>query len=320
MNRNLFLLPFAACLSLLFSCNPVGDAAHEGEYIPAAPDYSEETFWYKQENDTDGDGADVFYLVSTWEADWYTDDSLPCHYADVHNPGHRERMSREISGVAGYMADGNNFYSPYYRHMTIDIWETQNEDTINSRFRLPFDDVKKSFDYYMRNFNNGRPFVLAGFSQGAKAVVELMKTMDNETAGKMVAAYVMGYKVTPSDTVSCPVIKGARACDDTGVTVCYNSVSSAEHIPAVVAKPCAMCINPVNWRTDATPAILHDTIKVSVDTDNHVLLLDGYSGSEYAPIRGFLNVGDFHSAEPWLYSDHIGANIKQRVESFRSTR
>ena len=150
MNRNLFLLPFAACLSLLFSCNPVGDAAHEGEYMPAAPDYSEETFWYKQENDADGDGADVFYLVSTWEADWYTDDSLPCHYADVHNPGHRERMSREISGVAGYMADGNNFYSPYYRHMTIDIWETRNEDTINSRFRIPFDDVKKSFDYYMR--------------------------------------------------------------------------------------------------------------------------------------------------------------------------
>ena len=36
-----------------------------------------------------------------------------------------------------------------------------------------------------------------------------------------------------------------------------------------------MCINPVNWRTDATPVQLHDTITVTVDTTAHVLVVQG---------------------------------------------
>lgn len=88
------------------------------------------------------------------------------------------------------------------------------------------------------------------------------------------------------------------------------------YIQPVVAAPCAMCINPVNWRTDATPATLHDTITVSVSPEHHVLVVKGYSGSEYQPILGFLNVGDFHSAEPWLYEECLRENIRARVEAY----
>ena len=59
-----------------------------------------------------------------------------------------------------------------------------------------------------------------------------------------------------------------------------------------------MCINPVNWKTDATPAILHDTITVTLSPEHNVLVLSGYSGSEYTPILGIINTGDFHGAEP----------------------
>lgn len=84
----------------------------------------------------------------------------------------------------------------------------------------------------------------------------------------------------------------------------------------MVAAPCAMCINPVNWRTDATPATLHDTITVSVSPQHHVLGLKGYSGSEYQPILGFLDVGDFHSCEPWLYQECLRRNMQARVEVY----
>lgn len=64
------------------------------------------------------------------------------------------------------------------------------------------------------------------------------------------------------------------------------------------------------------PATLHDTITVSVSPEHHVLVVKGYSGSEYQPILGFLNVGDFHSAEPWLYQECLRENIRARVEAY----
>ena len=304
---------------LLASCgsNDKSTSKDAATYIPDAPDYADATMWYTRRNSTADKGADVFYLVSTWETDWTTEDGRVCHYADVHNATHRANMDKEISRIAAYMGEAGDFYSPYYRHITIEGWATLNEDTINNRFRTAFSDVQAAFDTFLRGRPDpDRPFVLAGFSQGGKAVVELLKTMPADAMRRLVAAYVLGYKVTPADTLATENIRPARGATDTGVTICYNSVSDVRYIQPVVAAPCAMCINPVNWRTDATPATLHDTITVSVSPEHHVLVVKGYSGSEYQPILGFLNVGDFHSAEPWLYEECLSENIRARVEEY----
>jgi hypothetical protein len=76
----------------------------------------------------------------------------------------------------------------------------------------------------------------------------------------------------------------------------------------------------VNWCTDATPATLHDTITVTLSPEYHVLVVSGYSGSEYRPYRNFLNVGDIHSCEPWLYSECLQRNIALRTSSWRRSR
>lgn len=289
-------------------------------YIPEAPDYADQTFWYTEENDKTGLGADVFYIVSTWEKDWKTETGAVAHHADVYNKKHRDDMTKEISRIAAYMGKGNNFYAPFYRHMTIEGWATLDEELISDRFATAFADVRAAFDTFLDNRPKDRPFVLAGFSQGAKAVVELLKVMPEDVYRQLVAAYVLGYKVTPADTLASSNIKAARGSDDIGVTICYNSVSDVKYIQPVVAAPCAFCINPVNWRTDATPATLHDTITVTVAQKEKVLVLEGYSGSEYSPIMGFLNVGDFHGCEPWLYQECLEKNIKERIEVFRKLR
>lgn len=302
----------------LTSChdNDKTNTSETGQYIPQAPDYADSSMWFAKENDKDGNGADVFYIVSTWETDWTTDDGKTCHYADVYNKRHRADMNKEISRIAAYMGEGNNFYSPYYRHITIEGWATLNEDTISNRFSTAMTDVRNAFNMFLSHRKPERPFILAGFSQGGKAVVELLKGMPEEMYKYLVAAYVLGYKVTPSDTAATTNIRAAQGADDTGVTICYNSVSDIRYIQPIVAEPCAMCINPVNWRTDATPATLHDTITVTVSPEHHVLVLKGYSGSEYAPILGFLNVGDFHGCEPWLYQECLRKNIRQRIKAY----
>jgi predicted esterase len=292
------------------------DANASVSYIPEAPDYDDSIMWITADGDQHGTGADVFYVVSTWEEDWMTADSIVCHYADVWNPKHRERMAIEMNKAAGYMSPGNRFYAPFYRHTTIDAFMMESEDSALNRARMAMDDVCAAFDYFQAQRDQSRPLIIAGFSQGGMAVVELLKHMSDETYGQLAAAYVLGYKVTPEDTLQTKHIKAAQGADDTGVTICYNTVKDVKYINSIIAASC-IGINPVNWRTDATPATLHDTITVTLEPERHVLVVTGYSGSEYPAYKNFINVGDIHSCEPWLYSECIKKNMALRAKAWR---
>ena len=293
------------------------EQSNQASFIPKAPDYADPTMWTVVDDDAEGVGADVFYVVSTWEEDWNDTNGRTCHYADVWNATHREHMGDlEINKVAAYMSPGNRFFAPFYRHTTIEAWMTQNEDTIRNRTRLSMGDICVAFDHFQAQRDKSRPLIIAGFSQGGLAVVELLKHMDDETYRQLAAAYVLGYKVTNADMAQCSHIRPAEGETDTGATICYNTVKDVKYIIPVISTS-DICINPVNWRTDATPATLHDTITVTVAPSHHVLVVSGYSGSEYAAYKDFINVGDIHSCEPWLYSECLAKNIKVRAKEWR---
>ena len=318
----LVVILLSACVShqrYLTNKETSQDVSTQSAFIPQPPDYADTTMWFTANGDPSGTGADVFYVVSTWEVDWQDADGRWSHYADVWKPLHRQRMATEISKVAAYMSPGNRFYAPYYRHATIEAFMMNNEDSTRQRTRLAMSDVCTAFDYFQAQRDKQRPLIIVGFSQGGLAVVELLKHISDETYSQLAAAYVMGYKVTPSDTLECKHIKAAQGETDTGVTICYNTVKDVKYIQPVVGATC-MGINPVNWRTDATPATLHDSITVTLAPDYHVLVVKGYSGAEYRPFRNFINVGDIHSCEPWLYSDCIKKNMTIRAAQWRRAK
>ena len=330
MKKMILWLIAAALISGLTSCksctsnNDNAPSVEASEFIPKAPDYNDASMWVTADGDTDGTGADIFYVVSTWEEDWTQRTMVNgqwstaiCHYADVWNQEHRDRMrTLEIDKVAAYMSPGNRFFAPYYRHTTIDAWVTQNEDTLMRRAQLAMDDVRAAFDHFQAQRDQSRPLIIAGFSQGGMAVVELLKHIDDETYRQLAAAYVLGYKVTEADMAECSHIRPAEGETDTGVTICYNTVKDVKYIKPIISAS-DICINPVNWRTDATPATLHDTITVTLSPEHHVLVVTGYSGSEYPPYKDLINVGDIHSCEPWLYSECLAKNIAVRTKKWR---
>lgn len=308
-----YLLLLLPCL--VWGCAPVVDDGASRTFVPAAPDYALSELWYTASVDTAQ--ADVFYIPSTWEYDWTTSEGLVCHYADVYSTRHRDHMRIEMQQVAAYMGQGRSFYSPFYRHITLDSWATLSEDTIRRRYEAVAEpDIQAAFDYYLTHYNGGRPFILAGFSQGGKAVVSLLRDMPEEVRRRLIAAYVMGYKVTPDDRAQAPWIRPAQDSCDIGVTICYNSVSDPRYTKAVVSLPNTMAINPVNWRTDATPAVLHDTLTVTLDTVCRVLVVEGFDASKLPNILDILNVGDLHGVEYWLYADPIGRNMGLRTRTF----
>ena len=290
--------------------------------IPAEPNYEESLQWYI--TDRQGD-ADIFYIISTETGDYPSADGSMCHYADTYADSLRLPMLSEMEGVDTLLSGKLNFYTPYYRQCSLQSF--MSDSLASKRMQLSIADVRRSFAYYLKYMNQGRPFILCGFSQGALIALELMREMDDETYRRMVAAYIIGTSISQEMLNDNPRIRPAQRADDTGVTICYNSVhdASCDLWPRSV-----VAINPVNWQTDDTEATLmteptpllpvdqqkKDTLKVHLDTASNLLFVSGYTATDYVlPLIGC--EGNYHSREIWLYRDQLRENMQQRVSAFR---
>lgn len=284
--------------------------------VPIAPDYSDSTQWYITNRQA---AADVFYIISTETGDYPLPNGEIRHYADTYSDSLRSSLYSEMLGVDTLVSGRLNFFSPYYRQCSLQTFE--NDSLMAVRMPLAVDDVRRAFQYYLKHKNGGRPFILVGFSQGAHIMLELLKDMGDDTFQRMIAAYAIGITITEDD----PHIVAAKRADDTGVTICYNSVRDTG---------CAMpgwsdssiAINPINWRTDSTPATLitepspllpvakqkKDTITVHLDTASGLLIVDGYTAQDYMlPLLGV--EGNYHTREIWLYRDQLRENMALRA-------
>ena len=295
-----------AILAVVVSCGP-------RERIPDAPDYASPEAWY-----VTGRGADVdlFYISSTETFDTSEGRKL-YHYAQAADSASCPGMRAEMEGVDRILGGNLNFYSPFYRQVTMETYA----DTalISSRFPLAMDDVRAAFRYYVDELSGGRPFVLAGFSQGGEALVELLKELPDSLQPRLVAAYVLGWKITAEDLAAGSAIRPAQGADDTGVTICYNSVEDPSAANPIVSGGNTVAINPVNWRTDATPAVLFDTLTVTLDPGTKLLLVDGYEGTGYA-WKPYFEDGCYHTFEIRWYGGCLRENIARRCEAYLSAR
>lgn len=295
-------------LPALFSC-----CTPKGDIIPEKPDYGDSSQWYAANR---GAEVDIFYIVSTETGD-YIRNGCVLHYADTKDDSIRKRMESEMAGVDKLLAGNLNYFSPYYRQVTMETYTS--DSLVDSRMPLAYSDVREAFRYYLEHYNQGRPFILAGFSQGAMAVVDLMKEMDDETYSRLVAAYVIGYKVTAEDLAATSHLRPAKDSIDLGVTICYNSVRDNSCSVPILSEGNRMAINPVNWRTDATPALLvdpryGDTLSVTLDTTSLLLHICGYRRDDYMlPLIGC--EGNYHCLEISLFRDCLRHNIQLRTST-----
>jgi hypothetical protein len=287
--------------------------------IPEEPDYQDSTQWYMTDRKAD---ADIFYITSTETGDYALPHGATGHYADTYSDSLRAPLYGEMVGVDTLVSGRLNFISPYYRQCSLQSFE--NDSLKAARLPLPLEDVRRAFRYYLKHLNGGRPFILAGYSQGAYIMLELLKEMDDVTYKRMIAAYAIGITIRESH----PHIVPAKGADDTGVTICYNSVRDTS---------CAMrgweksnvAINPVNWHTDSTVATLitepsplqpvtdqkKDTMNVSLDISTGLLIVKGFKAQDYVlPLIG--KQGNYHSREIWLYREQLRENMTLRTSQW----
>lgn len=300
-------LLFALAVVMLAAC-----ARKTGEAVPAAPDYTLGSEWYIVDR---GGAVDLFYVSSTETMDWTDADGKVWHHAPAADSAACPGIRMEMEGVDRIMGGDLNFYSPFYRQVTMETY--LDSSLIASRFPVAMNDVREAFRYYVDHLNGGRPFVLAGFSQGGEVLVELLKELPDSLQDRLVAAYVMGWKITEEEQVASSAIRPAQGADDYGVTICYNSVDSPEAACALVSEGNSVAINPVNWCTDATPAVLFDSLTVTLDPETKLLLVDGYEGTGYA-LKPYFQDGCYHTFEISWYGDYLRENIARRCQSYLS--
>ena len=241
---------------------------------------------------------------------------------DIFNTEQRALTDPSIQLAKSVLADSCNFFSPYYRQISMDSWLTLDTALIEERFKLAYQDVADAFHYYMEHDNQGKPFILAGHSQGAKAVIELLKReMTPDISRKLIATYAIGYTVTPEELAGYPTLRPAQDSIDTGVLIGFNSVTRPDAVSPLF-RDNVVCINPVNWRTDATPATSYQGFTVAQDTTIHTLIVTGIDEEQYfiPSVAALLPKGNLHVQEFNLYNEDLRKNVLQRIRAFRQAQ
>jgi hypothetical protein len=243
------ILSLLLCLAVF---GPVSAAAPETgvpvDCLPGCPDYGQMVGWAALP-DHPGKAVDVFYVYPTIYAE-----TTPMNM-DVFNRTLRADVQGLLKAQAGVYSGAANLFAPYYRQVSFAALDPETDMTLNPYFRVGADDVHRAFDYYLNFLNQGRPFILAGHSQGSVVLLDLLRSRfrDPVLREKLVAAYVIGYSVTREDLRKYPWLRPAMGADDTGVIVSWNTQEPGATGSPVLLEG-AICINPLNWRTDDTMA------------------------------------------------------------------
>ena len=115
-------------------------------------------------------------------------------------------------------------------------------------------DVYAALDHYFHYWNKGRPFILAGHSQGSAIVQIILDEYLNvhpELYDRMVAAYSIGFAVSKD---LCERHKDkftfAQKANDTHVVVSWNTTGPEANAQGAIFCDNCLSINPLNWSTN----------------------------------------------------------------------
>ena len=321
----MFHLTFILIVSLCFSgCSDQTDAA----------DYSDDSNWaYFEKNITD-QMADIFFVCPTvyFGSDHsynmeLTDEDTKADFLGAIN------MEKEIYDCS------SRFFAPYYRQVGLNVYSMETSDR-EQYLALAFEDVRNAFEYYYENCNEGRPMILAGFSQGADMCIRLMKECfkDENRQNQLIACYAVGWSISEEETREYPQLKFAEGESDTGVIISFNSEAESIDNSLIVPKGTkTLAINPLNWKTDG--AVADKKLNLGAcftDYDGNIIKeINHLTGAYIDDIRGTLKVTDvtpeeypsgleifedgvYHLYDYQFFYRNLQKNVQTRMDAYQS--
>jgi hypothetical protein len=303
-------------------------------------DYSNENNWIEAETDGTFD-VDVFYLYPTaWSRN-----PGESYLADIDNASMRSRAPVIEAQNTAVFRDNANIYAPFYRQNDAAWGLGLPPEELELYFRgAPYTDAAAAFDYYIQNYNNGKPFILASHSQGSSvmnSILQLYMAEHPDVYERMIAAYVIGYSVTADSLIKYPHLKFAEDATDTGVIISWNTEMPGvtERNPVILEG--ALVINPITWTRDETPAPAAENLPsrvfaaddtnatkytdyehyadATLDISRGVVMCSTIDTDEWSlPAAVGWPRGVYHNGDYQLYFHSLKQNVSARIDAYLS--
>jgi hypothetical protein len=295
-----------------------------------ATDYSIPAHWLTVPQTTNK-VVDVFYFYPTA---WTSTNSNP-EICAIDNPSMLIKAPESSALQVTAFEPIGNIYTPFYRQDNLSPI-----DRLNIIAGIPTLDAMAAFDYYIKHFNNGRPIILAGHSQGSDVLSNLLARYmkDNPAVlARMVVAYVIGFPITAEYLAGNPHLKFAEGPGDTGVIVSYNT--EAPDVAPPVTNPVlsgliGIVINPITWTRDETLATKEQGMgsfmpnvsgvftrvpqyaDAKIDKTKGVLICSSADENAIAITQPGLPRGVYHNFDYPFYYFNIRSNAANRAQNF----
>ena len=331
---------FCGTTTMLTSCSDDDDNSVQ-HVKEMATDYSVKTNWLSLPKITKD--VDAFYIYSTVYVESSFEEGAP-DYAALNNLEMILGAHGEYETNASVFEESCNVFVPWYRQAGMKYAGEVSKKTGNIDAALAgisYTDMKAALDYYFKNYNNGRPFIIAGHSQGSAMVRYVLKNYFKEHPEyyqRMIAAYPIGYSITKDDLAAYPHLKFATGESDTGVIISYNTEGPKnveENAKNVVILPGAISINPLNWKLDETyaPASMNkgslvqnqetgEREFVDLGVDAQINLARGVIvTTTTAPVTDmpdFFGPASFHENDYSFFYNNLKENVAKRIAAYKA--
>ncbi len=304
-------------------------------------DYSQKINWYKLPEINKE--FDTFYIYSTM---YFGVNEGDPDYATLDNAEMLAGINIEHAIKSSVFEESTNLFIPLYRQSSMkyaaEIY--QKSGTIEpALIGMPYDDITAALDYYFENFNSGRPFIIAGHSQGSAILRLVLKGYFKEHPEyykRMVAAYAIGYSITKDDLDANPHMKYATGETDTGVIISWHAegpknVEANVPIPSVAILKNGIAINPLNWKLDETyaPASMNlgslvmcektgATEICNIDGDAQVCIARGtvVTNAKAVPneMTDLAGPQSYHQDDYSIFYNNIKDNVAKRIAAYKN--
>lgn len=302
------------------------------DQTPAAPDYTNPDHWAALPERQDA--ADVVpdsVIVdpsSTMDVDVFfvhpTTYVNPEHWNQPLDDATANKMTDDwvMRDQASVFNGCCQVYAPRYRQATLYSFQDQDGDG-GQALELAYQDVKAAFRYFLDQRSNGRPFIIAGHSQGSFHADRLLK---EEIAGtqlqqRLVAAYPVGFSIDGSNGIDV-----CSSASQTGCQVSWNTNSVDAMV--ILAEPGDICVNPITWETTNDVASASENMgSVSFNAGetleqgvtgaqclNSQLLVEDINSDNFTLMP--FGPGNYHMYDYSFFHMNIRANAKARVSAY----
>ncbi len=327
----LFLLLTSACSreSLLIFIKPPKEFAEKR--TPIAPNYALQGDWHKAAYRFEDKEVDVFFIhPTTYIKARYWNQPLD----DAHTNWRTRVLS--LCYQASVFQEDCNLFIPKYRQAAFYSF-VDNKDNGEQALELAYQDVKSAFDYYWTHYNKGRPFILAGHSQGSlhgkRLIAELLQ--DSAIRTQLVTAYLIGWPIEMQYATEQANIAVCSTATQTNCLLSWNAQHPESNISmkgALSVDKEIVCVNPLTWTTDTTYAdrtynkgalmpnrrlkedevILH---YADAQIQDDLLFVTPTSSKQR--LQTPLAKGNYHLYDYNFFYHNIKANLKSRIAAYK---